>query len=269
MVFKHYGSPASLVETSACIKIFYRENTFGYRKGVFERELRADVRLLSKIEKWRKLKDATLGRFRLDKCEAYFSTFRPKNDCTVLTTIGTSIYRWPLFFTVSRSSRQDSTDSKPKKRRIRFPSPPPIIRYQTPFINFLSSQDQPPVTSSLPPPPPPPLSHDWPEEGYTTRPLHVSSDLPFSWERDDLMAPAQLPAIPSMSSSFKVEVNGTLHWRENYSFPHFEPPAQEEFHPQFPTPCWSAPPSSAFSVYEDAQMHMQHYLSRDQFWREC
>ena len=230
----------------------------------------ADVRLLSKIEKWRKLKDATLGHFRLDKFKAYFSTFRPKNDCsTLLTTTGTSIYRWPLFFTVSRSSRQESTDSKPKKRRIRFPSPPPIIRYQTPFINFLSSQDQPPVTSTLPPPPPPPLSHDWPEEGYTTRPLHVSSDLPFSWERDDLMAPAQLSAIPSMSSSFKVEVNGTLHWRENYSFPHFEQPAQEEFHPQFPTPCWSAPPSSAFSVYEDAQMHMQHYLSRDQFWREC
>ena len=93
MVFKHYGSPASLVETSGCIKIFYRENTFGYRKGVFERDLGEDVRLLSKIEKRRKLKDATLGRFRLDKCEAYFSTFRTKNDCTVLTTIGTSIYR--------------------------------------------------------------------------------------------------------------------------------------------------------------------------------
>lgn len=54
---------------------------------------RADVRLLSKTEKWRKLKDATLGRFRLDKFEAYFSTFRPKNDCSVLTTTGTSIYR--------------------------------------------------------------------------------------------------------------------------------------------------------------------------------
>ena len=53
----------------------------------------ADVRLLSKTEKWRKLKDATLGRFRLDKFEAYFSTFRPKNDCSVLTTTGTSIYR--------------------------------------------------------------------------------------------------------------------------------------------------------------------------------
>lgn len=52
-----------------------------------------DVRLLSKTEKWRKLKDATLGRFRLDKFEAYFSTFRPKNDCSVLTTTGTSIYR--------------------------------------------------------------------------------------------------------------------------------------------------------------------------------
>ena len=53
----------------------------------------ADVRLLSKTDKWRKLKDATLGRFRLDKLEAYFSTFRPKNDCSVLTTTGTSIYR--------------------------------------------------------------------------------------------------------------------------------------------------------------------------------
>lgn len=53
----------------------------------------ADVRLLSKTEKWRKLKGATLGRFRLDKFEAYFSTFRPKNDCSVLTTTGTSIYR--------------------------------------------------------------------------------------------------------------------------------------------------------------------------------
>lgn len=53
----------------------------------------ADVRLLSKTDKWRKLKDATLGRFRLDKFEAYFSTFRPKNDCSVLTTTGTSIYR--------------------------------------------------------------------------------------------------------------------------------------------------------------------------------
>lgn len=37
MVFKRYGSPASLVETSGCIKIFYRENTSGYGKGVFER----------------------------------------------------------------------------------------------------------------------------------------------------------------------------------------------------------------------------------------
>lgn len=53
----------------------------------------ADERLLSKTEKWGKLKDATLGRFRLDKFEAYFSTFRPKNDCSVLTTTGTSIYR--------------------------------------------------------------------------------------------------------------------------------------------------------------------------------
>ena len=53
----------------------------------------ADARLLSKTEKWRKLKDATLGRFCLDKFEAYFSTFRPKNDCSVLTTTGTSIYR--------------------------------------------------------------------------------------------------------------------------------------------------------------------------------
>lgn len=38
----------------------------------------ADVRLLSKTAKWRKLKDATLGRLRLDKFEAYFSTVRPK-----------------------------------------------------------------------------------------------------------------------------------------------------------------------------------------------
>lgn len=53
----------------------------------------ADVQLLSKTERWRKLKDATLGRFRLDKFEAYFSTFRSKNDCSVLTTTGTSIYR--------------------------------------------------------------------------------------------------------------------------------------------------------------------------------
>lgn len=70
MVFQRYGYPGSLVESSGCIKILYRENTSGYRQGVFKRGLGEEVRLLSLIAKWRKLKDATLGRFRLDKFEA-------------------------------------------------------------------------------------------------------------------------------------------------------------------------------------------------------
>lgn len=166
---------------------------------------------------------------------------------------------------VNRSNRRDSAESKSKKRRTRFPSPPPIIRYQTPFINFLSSQDQPPVNSVLPPPPPPPLSHDWPEEPCMTRSIPVQNDLPFPWERDDLNS-AQFPSIPPANSSFKLEFNRTFQWRESYAFPPCEAPA-EELQPQFPAQCWSAPPSG-FGMFEDAQSQMHHYTSRDQFWRE-
>ena len=99
-----------------------------------------------------------------------------------------------------------------------------------------------------------------------TRTIPVHSDLPFPWERDDTVPSAQM--IPSVNSSFKVEVNGTFHWRDTYAFPQPELPAPEEFQPQFPAQCWSAPQASAFSLYEDAQTQMQHYISRDQLWRE-
>ena len=163
-----------------------------------------------------------------------------------------------------RSSRTDSTKSKAKKRRTRFPSPPPIIRYQTPFMNFLSSQDQPPVNSALPPPPPPPLSHDWPEEPCATRTIPIQSDVPFPWERNELIS-SQVPSFSSASSSFKLELNRTYHWRESYSFPPLETPVEELQQPQFPAQCWSAPPSG-FGLFED--MQMQQYTSRDQFCRE-
>ncbi|KAL9988918.1 hypothetical protein ACROYT_G003413 [Oculina patagonica] len=164
-----------------------------------------------------------------------------------------------------RSNRRDRAESKSKKRRTRYPSPPPIIRYQTPFMNFLSSQDQPPTDSaSLPPPPPPPLSHDWPEEPCTTRTIPVQNDVPFPWERNDWIS-TQVPSFQSASSSFKLELNRTFHWRESYSFPPLEMPVEELQQPQFPAQCWSAPPPG-FSLFDD--MQMQQYTSRDQFWRE-
>ena len=84
------------------------------------------------------------------------------------------------------------------------------------------------------------------------------------------MTSSQMLTVPPINSSFKVEVNGTLHWRDTYAFPHSEPSAPElEFpQPQLPTQCWSAPPTSAFNLYEDAPPHIQPYMSRDQFWRE-
>lgn len=187
------------------------------------------------------------------------------------------IYTWPglvfllcwfLYFPVVRTNRRDSAGegSKSKKRRTRFPSPPPIIRYQTPFINFLRSQDPTPVNSALPPPLPPPLSHDWPEEPCATRSIPLQNDMPFPWERNDLIS-NQMPSFPSANSSFKLELNRTFHWRESFAFPPSELPAEELQQPQFPTQCWSAP-SSGFSLFEDAQSQMQHYTSRDQYWRE-
>lgn len=164
-----------------------------------------------------------------------------------------------------RSSQRDSTGSKSKKRRLRFPSPPPIIRYQTPLMNFLNSQDQPALTAASVHPPPPPLSHDWPEEPYTTRNIPFQNDLPFPWERDDLI-PTQISSVPSTNSSFKVELNRTFHLRESLSFAPNDIPT-EELQPQFPTQCWSAPPLGC-NIFEDAQTQMQHYTSRDQFWRE-
>ncbi|XP_068740032.1 T-box transcription factor mls-1-like [Montipora capricornis] len=168
-----------------------------------------------------------------------------------------------------RASRRDGGESKPKKRRTRFPSPPPIIRFQTPFISFLSNQEQNPSLQALPPlPPPPPLSHDWPDEPLLARNIPVYNDFPFSWERDDSLTPQ---GISALNSSFKVEVNGTFQWRENFPFLPPELPVPEDFQvqPQFPTQCCSVPPpTSAFSLYEDAHVQMSHYLSRDQFWRE-
>lgn len=172
------------------------------------------------------------------------------------------------FFPVVRSSRKDSEESKAKKRRMRFPSPPPIIRYQTPFINFLSSQGQQPTNSCPalpPPPPPPPLSHDWPEEPCATRTIPIQNDVPFSRERNDLIS-TQVPSFPPASSSFKVELNRTFHWRESYAFQPLETPVEEIQQPQFPAQCWSAP-LSTFSLFEDVPQ-MQQYTSRDQFWRE-
>ena len=181
-----------------------------------------------------------------------------------------------LCFCNFRAGRRDSGESKAKKRRIRFPSPPPIIRYQTPFISFLSNQDQPSSQQALPPiPPPPPLSHDWPEEPLLARgiPVHNAADFPFSsWEREASIAPAQ--AVSSMNSNFKVDVSGPFQWRENFPFPFQELPVAEEMpfqpQPQFPTPCYPVvpPPTSAFGLYEDAHAQLPHYLSRDPFWRE-
>jgi len=91
--------------------------------------------------------------------------------------------------------------------------------------------------------------------------------MPFSWERNDLIS-SQMPSFPSASSSFKLELNRTFHWRESFGFPPSELPTEELHHPQFPAQCWSAAPSSGFSLFEDAQSQMHHYTSRDQFWRE-
>lgn len=99
-----------------------------------------------------------------------------------------------------------------------------------------------------------------------TRTIPQHSDLQFPWEREDLLTSNQ--TIPFINSSFKVEVNGSFHWRDSYPFQPPELPAPEEFQPQFPTQCWSAPPTSAFNLYEDTHAQMQSYISRDQFWRE-
>ncbi|XP_022795321.1 T-box transcription factor TBX6-like [Stylophora pistillata] len=154
-----------------------------------------------------------------------------------------------------RSSRRDSTGSKSKKRRLRFPSPPPIIRYQTPFMNFLKSQDQPALTAALVPPPPPPLSHNWPEDPCMIRNIPFKNDFPFPWEQDDLI-PGQISSVPSTNSSLKMELNRTLHLRESLSFgPHDLP--TDDIQTQFPAQCWSEPPLG-FNIFEDAQTQMQH-----------
>ena len=171
---------------------------------------------------------------------------------------------WIYFFTVLRSNRSDSGESKAKREEPAFLLRRPSSVTQAPFINLLSSQDQPPVNRALPPPPP--LSHDWPEEPLMTRTIPQHGDLPFPWERDDSLTSNQ--TIPFINSSFKVEVNGSFHWRDPYAFQPPELPALEEFQPQFPTQCWSAPPTSAFNLYEDTHTQMQSYISRDQFWRE-
>ena len=173
---------------------------------------------------------------------------------------------------------QDATADQAKRCCSRFSSPPPITRYQSPFISLLSSQELPPAASApalpsppLPPAPiPPPLSHQPWEEPCSTRYIPVYNDITLPWETLDELTSARRHTLPSMSAGFKLEVCGSYTQRQETSraFSYFE----DEFRAPLPSHNWvpsSSSSSSYGSLFDEVQMPAPMYSSSyDHFWRE-
>ena len=144
-----------------------------------------------------------------------------------------------------------------KKRRTRFPSPPPITRYQSPFLAYLSRQDLPESTATLQP-----TGKQMPSlpTGPEYCPPNCNSiqNEPFQWEQPE---PFNFyNTLPAVNHNFSNSAD-TLYYKQEYQ-PHVGQQYQLDTHapvePEFPSCHMATQPnwySGGYGLFEDVQLY--------------